>query len=186
MTEGIDPAYRYPLYYPIRNMIQTGDMMEWAAEGNIAGELIMLKTGKPVSHTAMFVRSQIPHHKDRIFLIEAVNEGVVVSLFTDRLYHHRGKAYWSPLVATKYQRYNMLYWALTKVGMKAEYDHDNLLWNLINRTPINPNKYFCSGFYLAALIEVGLADKKYSGYTLRPGEFERLKVHGESVVIYDG
>ena len=184
----IDPAYRYPLYYPVRRFIQTGDLMEWSTDDNFAAWSIRKKTKKDVNHSAMFVRSKIPGHRDRIFIIEAVSHGVVSSVFTHRLNMHKGKVWWYPLDPAKVpmqKRYDMLYWTLTQVGSRKGYDFEDLLKQLTESVALNYNKFFCSELYHAGLIEAGIIPTEWEYPARRPGEFAELGVHKERVLIYE-
>ena len=185
----IDPAYNYPLYYPYRHLIQTGDLMEWSTDHNSVAWLIQKKTGQDVNHSAMFVRSVMPGHVDRIFLLEAVAEGVVSSLFTNRLESHHGKVWWIPLNdqnVTRQQRIEMLYWSMTQIGLKKGYDFEDLLNQLTGSVFLDYNRFFCSEYYHAALIEGGIVPPNSASKAKRPGEFMDFGVHLPRVLVYEG
>jgi hypothetical protein len=128
---------------------------------------------------------------DRVFILEELKDGAVLSSLSTRLSKHRGQAWHVPLASDLYPvRKGMSEWALSMVG--TPYDFRGLLANIACRISPDSNRMICSEYAWIALREgirlarVGLV--KYTdalrcldGAVPRPSDWPVLQKCG----IYD-
>jgi len=186
-----------PLYYPVRDRIQTGDMLEWRS-GGIIGPVIRLFTGKDRNHTSMCVAlgDHVQFLKPHKYIMEANFPGLELELISRRLEDYGGQVWWSHLKGgTPEMRDRMEKWALLQVGVK--YDFGGLLWNAVARVSANARRLFCSEAYYIALVVGGfiphlhydekskrvIDERGYGVHAPRPGEFEWYELHDPPVRI---
>lgn len=146
-------------YKLLRPEIKTGDMLETACN-TFVGKNIRRFTGKDVNHTAFIWRTVgYQSLKDVVFIIEAINGGLDVSLLSDVVKYTNGNVYWYPL-KPKYDhlRDEMGGFALRECSRKIElkksgYDFTGLFLNAIRRVNMDAAKYYCTEFYQRILCE---------------------------------
>jgi len=160
--------------------MRSGDLVEWGSASMI-GRMIRLFTGKDVNHSSILLN--LDHYsglKDRRFVLEAMEPGIVLNLLSMRLEDFKGKIYWSALKSKHdHRREGIAAWALAKVG--TDYDYKGLFAQAFGRVNCDAKQFFCSEYYDMALIAAGIlpGDRKAA----RPGDFEQYGVHEPRVRI---
>jgi hypothetical protein len=178
----------FDLYHPVRDKMQSGDLIEWHTEGSPVSALIRLFSGQDFNHSSLVMR--LPDdfrvgYEDKVIIIEAVAGGIKTSYLSHVLADHHGKAYWSPLKDSEKcddaTRKKIAQWAVHQALLHTKYDYGSIFKNIFGRVNVNASQFFCSEFYQMALSTAGIiaADMK----ALRPGEFQELKLHLPSVRI---
>lgn len=144
-------------YLKIRPILKTGDAIQWGSN-SIIGKIIRTVTDSKVNHTAMVIRFPT-YNQDRIFIIEALNHGLVLNSLSNRLLSHKGEVYHLPLVPMpKSLRTKIGKTALDNKGKRIKYDYPSLVRNLFGRVEKNNSKVFCSEFWYITIEE---SIKKY-------------------------
>lgn len=167
-------------YSEIRDMIKTGDMLEWSSP-SLLGKTIRFFTKQKVNHTSLAI-SFDDYFKDGInhkFVLEAESGGIELNLLSKLLKGYKGKCYWSQLKPEfDDKRFIIGRWALLQIGTK--YDYTSLLKNAFCKVSAEAEKLFCSEYYYIALKEAGIVPATKAP---RPGEFEKYQVHLPAIEI---
>lgn len=167
-------------YVKIRDLIKTGDMLEWSSP-SILGKTIRLFTGRDVNHTSLAI-SFDDYFKDGVnhkFVLEAEAGGIELNLISKLLTDYKGKCYWYQLKPElDSYRQSIGSYALLQIGTK--YDFGSLLKNAVSRVNADAKKLFCSEYYYMALCEAGILSKTK---VPRPGEFIQYGIHLPRVQI---
>lgn len=161
-------------YDGLRNVIKTGDLIEFASNGFI-GRTIMAVTHKGVSHSALVIR--LPYEgSPRRYIIEAVRTGVEFQLLSDVLQHYDGTVIWYGL-KKEYddKREGIGEWAFQELSQHKAYDFGGVVAQLWGRVSLDARKYFCSEWIDAAYIEAGIIKPNPRGSRV-PGEFVPLGI----------
>jgi len=138
-------------YHKRRPEIKTGDAIQWRSE-SLIGRIIRWRTGSDVNHTSMVIR--FPSYSlSRVFVIEALEHGLVLRSLSERLKKHIGRAYHLPLVpGFMLQRRRIGRLALDFIGSAIEYDYEGCIFgNMFGRAKKDPDKLFCSEFWYVAI-----------------------------------
>lgn len=183
-------------YLAIRNLIKSGDMIEWQSAG-LLGKIIRRFTGKAVNHTSLCLDldQHFAYTEPHKFVLEANAPGIELELISRRLVNYSGRIFWSSLLATDDQRARMERWALLQVG--KPYDYGSLFRNAMGRVSTNARSLFCSEYYFIALVVGGLLPwyhfdeargvvRDENGLAVkapRPGEFEKYGIFHPAVRI---
>lgn len=139
---------RYDHYRP---QMETGDCILWSGNSPIS-RLIRWRTGD-YSHASLVIRFW-EYDADRVYVLEAMPTGIVLSALSERLRNYSGKAYWAGLKPDiEYLRYDAAQFALSQVG--TPYDYPNLIANALGRVSVDAQRWFCSEFWYAAICRDG-------------------------------
>lgn len=139
-------------YEKLRDSIQTGDCILWHSN-SFAGKIVQKFTKSKYDHASLVIRFS-EFDSDRIYLLEALENGIVLLPLSDRLESHRGEAFLLQLVPeldNDILRNFIAKIALQKSGVG--YDYKSLLLNILGRVNTNPNKFFCSEFWYYVLMK---------------------------------
>jgi len=84
-------------YSDARPLMDTGDLLLFRSDG-LLGEAIRLFSHANVNHAALIMRIR-PYETDehRLFIAEALEHGIVMSVLSKRLKDFDGKVFWYPL-----------------------------------------------------------------------------------------
>jgi len=165
-------------YLILRNRLDTGDLIEWRSSTAV-GWLIRKFTGKKVNHSSLVVKFANEELGERRYILEALDDGIVLNLVSTRLAQFKGQAWWYPLKPEHNRlRAKILPWAIDQTG--KPYDYDSLFKQMFSKVSCDARRLFCSEFYQMALSKVHLLP---DGTALRPGEFERFCIHLNPVQI---
>lgn len=130
-------------YEAIRPLIRTGDDILWGPGGPI-GSIISWWTGSPYCHVSKVIRFS-EYDVDRVYLLEALDAGVVLTSLSSRLEGHGGNAWWFPLAGElEPARPFIASWALMLIGRK--YDYAGLLGNIAGRISEDAKRVICSEY----------------------------------------
>ncbi len=169
-------------YEEVRDSIKTGDLCEFRSARGVIPWAIRKKTGKDVNHSATFVWQHVAGFIPRLFIVEAVAEGVEARLFSRRYERFEGDIFWSPLKSEHDGlRSHVEYWLWTQVGSSKEYDFEALLNYAVGRVVLDDTHLFCSECCQLALVEAGVCAP--TEFALAPGELSQLGVYEERVQI---
>lgn len=170
------------LYTQHQNTMKTGDCLLWRSR-SILGWLIRLFSRAKVNHAGLVVRpNEYGHFKDRRFTLEALEDGIILRLLSERLRGFRGQVYLYPLKDEFAEtRDEIGRWALTQEG--TPYDYGSLFKQIFGRVSAEMTRYFCSEFCYVAWRESGLPVSETKAP--RPGDVPRLGIFKEPVLIFD-
>jgi uncharacterized protein YycO len=161
-------------YDGLRNLIKTGDLVEFASNG-IIGRSIMAFTRKNVSHCSLVIR--LPYqNSERRYIIEAIRTGVEFQLLSDVLQHYDGKVIWHGL-KKEYdcKRDGIGEWAFNELAQHKSYDFGGVIAQLWGRVSLDSRKYYCSELIDAAYQAVGIIKPDPKGARV-PGDFVPLGI----------
>lgn len=171
MEADMETTDKLTKYHALRPAMGTGDVLEFASD-TLLGKLIRWKTGHDVNHTSMIIRFQ-QYDTDRVFLLEALEHGIVLNLLSKRLREFSGKVFWLPLAEQFDAKRRWIgQSALKYVGVK--YDYDSILKQLVGRVSVEAHRLFCSEFVYLSLRDAAMP--VYCKDAPQPGEFEGLGV----------
>ncbi len=149
-SKNIDRLSRYRTF---RRGMDTGDLIEFRSN-SVIGCGIRWKTGNRVNHTAPVIRLK-RYAEERVFLLEALEHGIVINLLSRRLENFDGYAEW---LGVKQQyihfRRDIGRAMLSYVGVP--YDYGSIIRQLFARVSADAEKLFCSEFAAIALKDAGL------------------------------
>ena len=175
------PGYGLDVYGYYKDDLQTGDCLLWRSRSMI-GWLIRLFTGHRVNHAGLVIR---PHEygcfNDRRFTLEALENGVVLRLLSERLRSFDGAVWLYPLKDEyRLKRAVISAWAIKQEG--TPYDYGSLFKQIFGRVSLDMRKYFCSEFCYAAWREAGIPVDENKAP--RPGDIPGLGIFKKPVMIY--
>jgi len=167
-------------YQDNRHRIKTGDAIQWRSHTALGFLIRMFSKG--VNHTSLVVRIEYYDPYDRVFLLEALEPGIVLTSLSRRLAMHNGEAFWLPL-STDFdnKRYAIGAWALSFVGV--EYDYESLFRQVFGRVSAEAKRFFCSEFAYLAWQNAGIPMKNPTGKAPRPCDIPGLGVFDDAVKI---
>jgi len=171
------------LYMRHRPDMKSGDLVEFGSSSMI-GKAIKWFTKKDVNHSAFLFRiDSFVGLKDRVFVIEALNEGLEINALSSRIKEYAGMVYWYPL-KKKYEAFrdpmSSFAFMMEAKTVEKRYDYVSLFANMFGKVSIDAKRFFCSEFYHASMIYAGMTIAKKA---LRPGEFEELGFHDSRFTI---
>jgi hypothetical protein len=160
------------LYYLNRHRMGTGDIIEFRSN-TLVGWGIRKFTGYSVNHTALVIRLG-QYDPNRVFVLEALEHGVVLNLLSRRLAAFDGRAWWLGLKPEYgFHRMDIGRIALGHVGVK--YDFGSILRQLVARVSVDARAFFCSEYAYLPLLEAGLPVRRETAPW--PGEMLDLGVY---------
>jgi hypothetical protein len=173
------------LYKKHSGQMRSCDLIEWQSHTAL-GWAIRLFSRKQVNHSSILLRLDRAGLADRRFVLEALEGGMELRLMSERLAEYKGKVWWHALrgkLVSKDTRATMIDWAILQTAMGKKYDYGSLLRNMFGRVSVDGANWFCSEAY-TGMLQIGNLYTK-TGKALRPGEFDRLKLHIPPVLIFD-
>ena len=171
-------AAKYIVY---RNLMQTGDLLLWRSH-TVIGWLIRLFSKATVNHASLVLRLDLyEEFRDRRFILEALEPGIVLRLLSERLSNYKGEVYWYPLLECYDEhRPRIRNWSLVQVG--TPYDYGSLFQQIVQRVPTNPSRFFCSEYCFMAYEAAGLP--VISEKAPRPGDMPGLGIFRTPVRVW--
>lgn len=170
------------LYDNSRMLMHTGDCLLWRSD-TIIGWLIRLLSKGEYNHAGLVIRpSDNSIFYNRRMTLEALGNGIVLRLLSERLYRYKGTLTLFPL-KSKYDqlREQIREWAMSKEG--TPYDYNSLFKQVFGRVSVNAKDLFCSEYVHAAYKHVGIPIE--SKKALRPSDIPNEKIFREPIKIYD-
>jgi hypothetical protein len=163
--------------------MKSGDLIEFGSSSYI-GRAIKWFTKKDVNHSAFVFRiDSFVGLKDRVFVIEALGDGLEINALSSRIKEYDGMVYWLKLKDT-YDSFrdpmSSFAFMMEARGVEKRYDYVSLFANMFGKVSMDAKKFFCSEFYHAAMVYAGLTT---GGKALRPGEFESLGFHEDRCIV---
>jgi hypothetical protein len=167
-------------YFDIRTEMQMGDCLLWRSS-TVLGWLIRKFSRADVNHAGLVCRfGEYEGLIGRRWTLEALENGIVLKLLSERLEQFKGKVWWLPLIATPETRVKIGEWALSVIG--TPYDFGSLFKNAIARVNANARRLFCSEYCFMAWQAGGLL---ITGKAPRPGDIPALGIFKEPTLIWD-
>ena len=156
-------------YEEIRNDMKTGDMLAWHSN-SLIGAGIRWKTvpsGIPkdsplsINHTSTIIRlKEYERLQRRVFITEALENGVVLNLLSKRLEEFDGYVWWYPLKRSwDAERQIIGERLLSVVGTK--YDYRSIFKQLFGSVSVDLRQFFCSEHHYFGLGFSGIAPNPY-------------------------
>ena len=168
-----------PNYTQVQSEMKTGDCLLWQSDSTL-GWLIRKFTKSDVNHASLIVRP--PDYeglRDRRFQLEALEQGIILRLVSQRVSNHKGKIFWYPLKDEYAEAQDIIgSWAFLQVG--TGYDFGSLFRQAVCRVSADAKKFFCSEFCFMAWQAGGLP---VSGKAPRPGDIPGLGIIKDSFRI---
>ena len=164
-----------PLYFPHREKLQAGDLLQWRSETPLGwairfarkvrtaiGALWHLKWVWPEirdNHSSWVVKE--PYHQDtsRRYHCESVSRGLTLRILSDRLMEHKGKVWWHPLLAGhSHARDCMSRWGYDNQDLG--YDFLSIFKQIYRGVKVGTSRVFCSESVCAVVRDCGLTENK--------------------------
>jgi len=116
-----------------------------------------------------------------MFVIEALEQGVILRLISERLRSFNGKVWWYPL-KSEYQgaRNKISKWAVEQEG--TPYDYSSLFRQVFGRVSAEASLYFCSELCYFAWMEAGIPVARDKAP--RPGDIPGLGIFNDPILIF--
>lgn len=169
-----------PRYVDLRPRIHTGDAILWKGHGLIS-KMILKFT--PFSHASLVVRmKEYAALLDRVFLVEALSEGLRFTLLSERLENYKGEAYWMSVGLSLEQIEKSRAHALVECGKCVKYDYHSLLKNAVGKVSSDATSYFCSEFVWINWVEAGVVAPLIAKVNKAPRPGDLLKLLPESEI----
>lgn len=149
-------------YSKARPHIPTGDFFGFCGTGPVARGIQLYQRAKGykywwINHTALAVRTDIGTLKDKVFIVEAVGQGLVPRQLS-RVWMNHGRVFWCHAAGmTPEQRMRILEIAIDYGTRGIKYDYRGCFANLIRRVSTDAEKFYCSEFTWWAHRAVGYA-----------------------------
>jgi hypothetical protein len=156
------------IYDQARPTLLTGHLIEWDGDYALSKGIKTIGNIKR-SHTSLIIRLNDKGVEDRVFLVEALETGVELTLLSDRLCDYKGKAYVIRFPLTEDQQGLIRGFAMVECAKRKEYDLGGLFANAFGEVTIDGKKWFCSELAHAALIWGLVLPERKKAY--RPGAF---------------
>lgn len=130
-------------YTQVRERIRTGDAVLWRSRGFLPS---LIRIWSDYTHASLVVRLDEYaglHH--RVFLIEALNRGLTLTLLSKRLAETAGGAWlFQPEGLDDDQIAKLRVSALVNAARQVRYDFKGLVANMLGRVSMDARRYFCS------------------------------------------
>lgn len=153
------------IYKAIRPKMQTGDLILWSSS-SIIGWLIRKFSGSDVNHASLVIRFT-EYDVNRVYVLEALEFGIVLRALSERLGGHNGQAYWLPVIdELNSRRDDVGSIALANVGKR--YDYGSLFKQIACRVNMDAQKFFCSEYFAYCWQRAGVP--YYQSKAPRPGD----------------
>ena len=167
-------------YNTYKEIMKTGDCLLWRSHTMI-GWLIRFFSKAPVNHAGLIIRpEEHGHFRDRRFTIEALEQGIILRLLSERLRSFDGEVWLYPL-KDEFDEYRSKIgdWAIEKEG--TPYDYGSLFKMIFGRVSADMKEFFCSEFCYMAWEENGLPVNEEKAP--RPGDIPELGLFKEPILI---
>lgn len=161
------------IYNSVKHQMQTGDLLQWRSE-SLIGALIRWRTLSEWNHSSLVVSFQeYQGTEGRRFTTEALSDGVVLNLLSNRLERHKGNVWWYPLDEEKcpVKRPNIGELALKYIG--TGYDYQSILRLVLRRVSNDAAKLFCSEYVAICY--------GHEGQAMTPADLPHLNIFKEPV-----
>lgn len=170
-------------YSEARARMLSGDTILWKSK-TLVGQLIRMFSRANVNHASTVITMRMLD-MDRVFIVEAMANGIELHSLSERIRKSTADAYWLPL-KTKYSatktRFGIRAWAVNRIDVG--YDYSDLFKQMFSRVRPDSKKLFCSEFDFLAKRDGGkigcLQDVKYAP---RPGDMEGLGIYEKRVKL---
>jgi len=158
-----------PLYTDLRPSIKTGDCILWEGHGAISR---LIRVFSQFSHASLVVRlDKYSAFVNRVFLVEALANGLQLRLMSYKLEYNKGRAYlFQPAGVSEKQREKIQEMALIDCAKNIPYDYASLFRNALGRVNSNVRSYFCSEFVWDKWWQVSLVKGQVAP---RPGDIPK-------------
>lgn len=178
-------------YKAVRDRFQTGDCVLTKGNGLIS-RIIRLWT--EYSHAYIVVRPErYKGLEDRVFMLEAMQTGVRMVLLSDILKKYRGRIdLFKPAGKTPEIEKEIVINSFVAAASQIKYDFGGLFANVLRRTSVTIDSYFCSELVWVKWLKAGLISMNSYNLTMqgviglthgkgpRPGDIPKW-VHGELI-----
>jgi len=163
------------LYNSVRDQMlnDTGGCIEWHSNKPL-GAAIQSFSHSYLNHASLLIPMR-GRKEPRIFITEALADGVVPNFLSVSLAQYDGEAYWYPLKDEwEPKRNDIEDRAFSYLGVP--YDYENLFKNAVEHTDIRTEKLFCSEY-------VWVCYGFTTGPAPRPGELAQKGIFKDPVRI---
>ena len=163
-------------------MMQSGDCLLWRSSSMI-GWAIRLFTGHKVNHASLVIKPyKYGQLKNRRFALEALEDGVVLRLLSERLRNFDGKVWLYPLKDEfDFARPKTIDWALSMEG--TPYDYKSIFKQIFARVSVDMKELFCSEFAYLAWKKGGIIKDEVIKAP-RPGDIPALGIFKDPILIF--
>lgn len=143
------------LYYANRHRLQTGDHIGWQSHTALGWAIRKFSGGgEPINHSSLVIRFK-EYDSERVYVLEALDHGIVLRALSERLIGFKGRAWWYGLKPDfDDRRTAMGAWALDHVGVR--YDWGSLLRNAIGKVSADATRFFCSEYWFMGAQSAGI------------------------------
>ncbi len=169
------------LYEKNKGKLRTGDCLLWRSKSVLGWAIRLFSQGR-YNHAGLVIRPREGSWlMDRRVTIEALGNGVVLRLLSERLQDYKGEVWVYPLLeGYSVFRKKLEKWSESRLGIP--YDYESLFRQVFGRVSTNAEEYFCSELVFSAYEEVGMLVE--SVHAPRPGDLPLLKVFGSPYLLY--
>ncbi len=157
------------LYNLVRDSMKTGDMLAWHSN-SLIGKVIRWKTipsdipkDSPLSvnHTSTIIRlKEYEGLKRRVFITEALENGIVLDLLSKRIQKFDGKVWLYPLKRNWDDQRQLIGERLLSV-VGTPYDYTSILKQIFGYVSVDLRAFFCSEHHYFGLGFSGIAPNPY-------------------------
>ena len=139
-------------YSDIRPNIRTGDCILWKGDSWVSRQILRFSA---YSHVSLVVRlDKYSAMADRVFLVEALGNGIVFRLLSERMKDYNGRVFFFGVNLLQHQRDDIRDSSLLNVTRNVKYDYKSLFRNLAGRVNMDADKYICSEYVWAEWLNV--------------------------------
>jgi hypothetical protein len=168
------------LYHKYRPLMKTGDVLLYKSRGSVIGWIIQKYT--KYNHAGLVLRfGPDEHGADRVWILEAVGQGVKPAFLSDKLAKYPGKVWWYPLRA-EFDHQRDLVTECAMILKDTSYDFKALIKNALGRVSVNLQQLFCSEYVQVALSYAKIIEEDVAA---RPGDIPKWPVFDSPVLIVE-
>lgn len=166
-----------------RDRLQSGDCLAWRSN-SVVGFLIRLFSRADINHVGLCIKPRLlGYFVDRRFTLEALGDGVVLRLLSERLRGFDGQLWLYPLKeADRPFRDRIITAALNEEGVG--YDYWSLFKQIFSRVSADAWRYFCSEYCYMVYRDSGVKMPDMEKAP-RPGDLVKLPIFKPPILIYD-
>jgi hypothetical protein len=143
----------------------SGSVILWQSPGLIPW---LIRLFSRYSHASLVVRMNDEELRERVWLVEAMEQGLVLRILSYRLRGYKGRCFVLIPEISLGQESVVKAFAMGECGSGKGYDFLGLFGNVFGRVSANARRYFCSEFVYAALVEAGVCPPL--DHAPRPGD----------------
>jgi len=165
-----------PLYFPHREAMQSGDLLQWRSETPIGGAIRFFRGLKvwigqvctkcqwswpkiDENHSSWVIKGPYKEEAERRWHCESVNKGLVPRLLSERLLEHKGTVYWYALLQRHDNKRDCINrWAYNHLILG--YDFLSVFRQIYRSVKIGLSRVFCSEAVCAVMLICGLTKNK--------------------------